>query len=491
MAQRSILRLISFFLIGISSVYGQSKEIFSIENDMMVIKLERNYSKLQTESICGLYSLPSFSIDSLFTHKKLGKLATEGWKLRSVDANLCVLERPLEDMDNTKEWSKSAVLVALGINSTFGKEGTPGYPSEVVYGRNKFGQKVTVRQRVAGYALFWLPENKNAKKVYLSGNFNDWSLYGNPMQRTDSGWVLQVKLDPGKYFYKFIVDGNWTEDRYNALKEDDGHDGYNSTYYQTNFTFNLKGYKDARKVVIAGSFNNWDENELKMLPTPDGWIANLFLQDGLHTYKFIVDGNWINDPANKRVRADGEGNFNSVVGTGDTVSFSLMKYKDAHQVILSGNFNNWRTAELAMEKTPNGWNIDYMLPPGNYEYKFIVDGNWITDPYNPFVVGGSDQQNSLRVVKPNYIFKLKKYPNAKEVFVSGTFNNWASPGYKMYFQKEKGEWVFPLHLKPGKYLYKFVVDGKWMIDPGNSNWEENEFDTGNSVLWMESKVMPK
>ena len=26
-----------------------------------------------------------------------------------------------------------------------------------------------------------------------------------------------------------------------------------------------------------------------------------------------------------------------------------------------------------------------MLPPGAYEYKFVVDGEWLTDPGNPEV----------------------------------------------------------------------------------------------------------
>jgi len=30
-----------------------------------------------------------------------------------------------------------------------------------------------------------------------------------------------------------------------------------------------------------------------------------------------------------------------------------------------------------------------------------------------------------------------------------------------------------------------VVDGKWILDPDNSQMEENEYSTGNSVLWIE------
>ena len=47
------------------------------------------------------------------------------------------------------------------------------------------------------------------------------------------------------------------------------------------------------------------------------------------------------------------------------------------------------------------------------------------------------------------------------------------------------EWVFSVHLSIGKHLYKFIVDGKWMIDPGNPLWEDNEYGTNNSVIWIQ------
>jgi hypothetical protein len=51
--------------------------------------------------------------------------------------------------------------------------------------------------------------------------------------------------------------------------------------------------------------------------------------------------------------------------------------------------------------------------------------------------------------------------------------------------KVDGKWVIPLYLKPGKHTYKFLVDGKWIIDPANDLWENNQYGTGNSVLWIE------
>jgi len=59
-------------------------------------------------------------------------------------------------------------------------------------------------------------EATEAKKVVLMGNFNDWSLKKHPMQRDENGmWNKTVMLSPGKYEYKFLVDGQWREDPLN------------------------------------------------------------------------------------------------------------------------------------------------------------------------------------------------------------------------------------------------------------------------------------
>ena len=50
---------------------------------------------------------------------------------------------------------------------------------------------------------------------------------------------------------------------------------------------------------------------------------------------------------------------------------------------------------------------------------------------------------------------------------------------------EGDEWVFRVHLSAGKHLYKLIVDGKWIIDPYNKLWEQNEYGTGNSIIWTD------
>ena len=136
-----------------------------------------------------------------------------------------------------------------------------------------------------------------------------------------------------------------------------------------------------------------------------------------------------------------------------------------------------------MNKTRGGWQLPYVLAAGSYEYKFIVDGDWITDPANPYKAGESGTLNSYLAVKPNFWFRLEQYSDADKVIVCGSFNNWSTSDYRM--ELRQGTWWFPVSLRPGKYTYKFIVDGKWIKDPSNDLWEENEYGTGNSVLWIE------
>lgn len=64
------------------------------------------------------------------------------------------------------------------------------------------------------------------------------------------------------------------------------------------------------------------------------------------------------------------------------VMFSL-EATEAKDVVLMGDFNNWNPKTHPMKKERNGvWNKTVMLSPGKYEYKFLIDGNWVENPQN-------------------------------------------------------------------------------------------------------------
>ena len=53
----------------------------------------------------------------------------------------------------------------------------------------------------------------------------------------------------------------------------------------------------ARRVSLAGTFNNWDTKALSAKRDSRGnWAVKVNLKPGRHEYKFVVDGSWLNDP---------------------------------------------------------------------------------------------------------------------------------------------------------------------------------------------------
>jgi 1,4-alpha-glucan branching enzyme len=59
---------------------------------------------------------------------------------------------------------------------------------------------------------FKLPSFGNARNVQLVGQFNDWNNFTLPMKWQDGAWAINVRLKPGKYMYKYVVDGIWMPD---------------------------------------------------------------------------------------------------------------------------------------------------------------------------------------------------------------------------------------------------------------------------------------
>jgi enterochelin esterase family protein len=80
-----------------------------------------------------------------------------------------------------------------------------------------------------------------------------------------------------------------------------------------NTTFTLPGHTDAEAVAVYGSFNDWIQTKNYCAKQGDGWICRLALAPGKYTYKFLVDGVGLNDPANSATEDDGNGHVDSVI----------------------------------------------------------------------------------------------------------------------------------------------------------------------------------
>jgi 1,4-alpha-glucan branching enzyme len=78
-------------------------------------------------------------------------------------------------------------------------------------------------------------------------------------------------------------------------------------------------------------------------------------------------------------------------------------------------------------------------------------------------------------------FQVKAEPGS-EVYVAGDFNNWEP---KKKLTDKNGEGIFRgtmLLDRKKQYEYKFVINGKWSVDPECDEWVPNPMGSLNSVV---------
>ena len=78
------------------------------------------------------------------------------------------------------------------------------------------------------------------------------------------------------------------------------------------------------------------------------------------------------------------------------------------------------------------------------------------------------------------------HPTAQEVCIAGSFNDW-HPRVTPMIRLEDGKWAKELALPPGRYEYRFVVDGVWVDDPAATELIPNPFGTANAVLVVSAR----
>ncbi len=84
-------------------------------------------------------------------------------------------------------------------------------------------------------------------------------------------------------------------------------------------------------------------------------------------------------------------------------------------------------------------------------------------------------------------FQVYARPGA-EVFIAGNFNHWNPREFRFREENFKRDatdddaiYTCVVSLPPGEHEYKFIVNGQWMVDPGNKDKRRNEFGSCNSV----------
>jgi len=213
----------------------------------------------------------------------------------------------------------------------------------------------------------------------------------------------------------------------------------------------------------------------------------------------------------------------AAVTAGDSGAVFTCRAPAAQAVFLAGDFNGWSATAQPLSRGDDGlWSVTLALPPGDHEYKFVVDGAWQEDADNPRrkpdPFGGSNSLVSIdadgkpvadaaaatqaptiaatpapagkaperftvgppRAVDGGVQFTYHN-PGASRVTLAGSFNGWNADQLPLT-NDGKGNWVIVHALPAGKHEYKFVADGSWFADAENPETQSDPYGGVNSVV---------
>jgi glycosidase len=124
--------------------------------------------------------------------------------------------------------------------------------------------------------------------------------------------------------------------------------------------------------------------------------------------------------------------------------------------------------------------------------KYLYQDNQLVLTANPdfegltlleFNLGSETYQLPIRVeIKQKHNFRYHPKNKPKMISVFGSFNSWNRENLPMRDEDGDGEYEIEVELEPGRYEYKFFVDGKELIDPTNPVKVPNPFGDFNSIL---------
>ncbi|MFH1675153.1 MAG: AAA family ATPase [Pseudomonadota bacterium] len=73
-------------------------------------------------------------------------------------------------------------------------------------------------------------------------------------------------------------------------------------------------------------------------------------------------------------------------------------------------------------------------------------------------------------------------PEEEKIQIAGDFNGWMPQHLRLTYSEGKPMWRKIMRLKPGTYQYKYLIDNKWVADPGNHDTVDDLFGGLNSIV---------
>lgn len=306
-----------------------------------------------------------------------------------------------------KNW-KSYVGVALAVTMTAGATVTPLRPMAVfaeasVVSSQEYGGPVIGE---GGQVTFYYQGDGTETKVRVKGSWSaSWDVYYDMKKGEGNLWsVTTTGLEKGKSYQYGIEVLKSGETKYTWVGDTENPCTTGNSQILRNPQINEDGsvklyYYPERGSVSevtvkyrpAGSEEDWttvsmtnDAENTSLLS------AKISAADGTYEYQLIKDGAEIAD-----VSAADQQTFtvSSVPAKDPSVKSPVVNENEVSfyyygplnkSVQLAGSMTEWGAAPIDMtyDAETGYWSTTQTLEDGSYEYKFIVDGNWITDPLN-------------------------------------------------------------------------------------------------------------
>lgn len=149
------------------------------------------------------------------------------------------------------------------------------------------------------------------------------------------------------------------------------------------------------------------------------------------------------------------------------------------------------TVDMRLYKKHSNVSIHFPKHPHvNIEFNARTDTLVITAQENttsfsmvPFTVNGQTQNLMVRLKKMvPHTFTYESDENDTVVVIMGGFNDWSRSQLKMEDINNNGVLEKTVFLDPARHEYKFVVNGKELVDPNNSVFVSNNIGGWNSIL---------
>lgn len=368
----------------------------------------------------------------------------------------------------------------------------------------------------------------DGSELYLIGTLVGGWTDSDQVKMTNNGdgtfsYTTKV-LSAGTYEFKFKPNAsNWD----NSFNTEGGTETNSKiTINEPGVTLNGDGTVTFRyeyngaSLYLVGSMNNWSE-AIQMQKNSYGLFEVTIDVTAGTTYQYkykVTDdmsdwstGSFGQDgtDANSTLKVPGEATAYAPINNGDgTVTFTY-KNLSASKVYLAGDFGGkyqWQAAGIAMAQDPEDGLWKVTINPSeidasrtdktDIQYKFVVDGSWITDPAN-------DKYESGNSVFTYYKYEDAMAPNlnadgtvtfsykddaATSVAFAGDVNGWSAT--KTPFTKNAyGVWTATVDtLGAESITYKFVVDGNWIIDPNAQDTVSDGFGGSNGVFNTKGQV---